>query len=71
MFLKKDVRMWLDCFEVFVNMEKVDYISFDLENNIPTAYLYFTGRTQPLKLQNDSLEDMVSYFSKWTVGEKK
>jgi len=62
--------MWIDCYEVFVNFDKIDYISFDYEEEEgPTAYLYFTGRSQPLKLHTDSLEEMVSYFAKCTVGE--
>ena len=59
---------WVDFYEVFVDISKLDYISFDLEENVPTAYLYFTNRYQPLKLHADSLEEMVNYFAKHTVG---
>ena len=65
--------MWIDCYEVFVNMDKVDYISFGVEDcdgeEVPTAYLYLTNRLDPLKLHSESLEGMVKYFAKCTVGE--
>lgn len=51
-------------------MDKVDYISFGYEEEEgATAYLFITGRTQPVKLHSDNLEEMVKYFAKWTVGE--
>jgi hypothetical protein len=63
--------MWLDCYEAFVNMDKLDYVSFEFEDeSTPTAYLYFSGRVQPLKLQADTLEEIVNYFAKWTVNYK-
>jgi hypothetical protein len=61
--------MWIDCYQVFVNMDRVDYISFAYEDEQPTAYLYIIGRTEPVKLHSDDLEEMVKYFAKWTVGE--
>jgi hypothetical protein len=64
--------MWADCFEVFVNLEKVDYIAFGMEQDgqLPTCYVYFTGRPEPLKLHASTVEEMIEYFSELTVGER-
>lgn len=50
-------------------MDKVDYISFAYEDEQATAYVFITGREDPVKLHSDNLEEMVKYFAKWTVGE--
>lgn len=65
--------MWVDCFEVFVNLDKVDYIAFGMEANgeLPTCYVYFTGCSEPLKLHAATVEEMMDYFAEVTTGGRQ
>ena len=65
--------MWIDCWQVLVNLDKVDYISFDYEDDdegeeVPTAYVYFAGREEPLLFHTESMDELQNYFANWTLG---
>lgn len=63
--------MWVDCWEVLVNLDKVDYISFGYEKDeMPTAYVYFTGREEPLLFHAEDIVELQNYFSVWTLGKE-
>jgi len=67
--------MWVDCWQVLVNLDKVDYISFDYEvsedgDEIPTAYVYFTGREEPVLFHADNIDELQNYFAVWTLGRE-
>jgi hypothetical protein len=63
--------MWIDCWETLVNLERVDYISFDFEDEeIPTAYVYFAGREEPLLFHAEDMAELQNYFSVHTIGRE-
>lgn len=68
--------MWINCEEVLLDVDKVDYIAFGYEEveefDVPTAYVYFTGREEPLLLHAGDFEELQGYFHTliWSDDEK-
>lgn len=51
--------MWLDCFDVFVNIDKLEFITFEEDG---VANLYFTGRAEPLQCFAPDIEELKTFF---------
>ena len=52
-------------------MDKVCFIEFTYDEDVPAAYIYFQGRRQPLVIQAESMEDLIAYFHKNTLETGK
>jgi hypothetical protein len=60
--------MWIDCQSFLVNIDHVDYITFDLtEEGFPQVCIYFANRVNPLVFYGEDLVKLKEFFAEKTV----
>ena len=55
--------MWIDCNSVFINLDKVDYISFEECDNMHKATVFFENGGA-LNFEHSDLDTLKNYFNK-------
>lgn len=63
--------MWINCNDTIINLDKVNYISFEYsKNELPAVAIHFAGTRAPLVIEAVSMPDLINYFQSLTIGKE-
>lgn len=63
--------MWINCNDTIINLDKVNYISFEYsKNDSPSVVIHFTGTRSPLVIEAASMSELIDYFQSLTIGKE-
>lgn len=63
---------WINCNDVILDLSKVDYIEFEFnEEEVPQVCVYFSNRSDPVIMEGEDMNDLISYFQSVTINRDK